>query len=85
MSRTIAHVFQTMREAVAEYDDFCDAHNDEIVKVFRDNSTLIVMLKNGEEHYFMSDSLYSNWCLGRTYLWGEELYHSGVYMRESEA
>lgn len=36
-----------------------------------------VQLDNGDEYCFMSERSYQKWNLGRTYMRGNKLYHSG--------
>ena len=48
---------------------------DEIEKI-KKPSIYIVILKNGDEHHFLSRAVYDRWCRGRTYMIGDTLYRS---------
>ena len=71
-----AHVSMFMTIAEAEIRNFIDNHNDEIERI-KKSGYFIVVMKNGDEHHFLSDAIYGRWCMGRTYMRGDTLYHSG--------
>ena len=73
---TYAHIYKNMRIAENEFHDFLDLHEEEIAKTNR-RCHHIAILKNGDEHHFMSDVIYDHWCRGRTYMIGDVLYRSG--------
>ena len=72
-----AHVFILMISAEEEFKNFIDNHNDEIERIKR-NGHFIVIMKNGDEHHFMSDAIYGRWCMGRTYMRFDTLYRSNL-------
>ena len=78
------HTFLYIRAAIAIFQDFCDENKNVIVKTERKGGIMAAVLANGEEHYFMPDAFYNNWCRGRTYIWGNELYHSGLPVHTSK-
>ena len=71
-----AHIFEYMRDAHYYAYRFIDEHRNEIEKI-KKPSIYIVILKNGDEHHFLSRAVCDKWCLGRTYMIGDTLYHSG--------
>ena len=78
-----AHIFEYMRNAEYYAYRFIDDHHDEIEKIKRP-SRFIILLKNGDEHHFLSWAIYDRWCMGRTYMIGDDLYHSGMCVKRSE-
>ncbi len=72
-----AHVSMFMTIAEAEARNFIDNHNDEIERIKR-SVHFIVIMKNGDEHHFLSDATYDRWCMGRTYMRCDTLYRSGI-------
>lgn len=81
------HTVPYIRWAAVFFKDFCDDNKNVIVKTERKGGIMAAVLANGEEHYFMSDFSYNNWCKGRTYILENELYHSGlpVHLEKREA
>lgn len=71
------HVFQTMREATWEFRSFVDDYKDEIKRA-RATPIPMVEVSNGNRHYFMNYYAYKKWCRGKTYMWADTLYHSGL-------
>lgn len=71
-----AHVSQTMREATWEFRSFVDGYKDGIKRA-RATPIPMVELSDGNRHYFMNVYIYEKWCMGKTYMWGETLHHSG--------
>ena len=78
MSRSYAHVVQTIMDAWYEAIDYISLHMEEVAKCYKSNGIYQINLKNGDCHYFMNYSTYVKWCKGRTYYtaYGTE-YHSG--------
>lgn len=72
-----AHIFEHMRDAHYYAYRFIDEHRHEIEKIKRP-SIFIVILKNGDEHHFLSSAVCDKWCRGRTYMIGDTLYHSDL-------
>ena len=73
---TYAHIYKNMRIAEVQFHDFLDLHEDEIAKT-KMGCPHTAILKNGDEHHFMSGIVYDQWCRGRTYMIGDVLYRSG--------
>lgn len=71
-----AHVSMLMTTAYVVSKNFIDNHSDEVKRIKR-NGHFIVIMKNGDEHHFLSDVIYDRWCIGRTYMIGDVLYRSG--------
>ena len=71
-----AHIFEYMSNAHYYACRFIDEHRNEIEKTKR-TLTFIVILKNGDEHHFLSRAVYDEWRLGRTYMIDDTLYRSG--------
>lgn len=71
-----AHIYEYMRDADYFAYRFIDDRHDEIEKIKRP-SRYIVILKNGDEHHFLSRAVYDRWSMGRTYMIGDVLYRSG--------
>lgn len=65
-----------MRDADYFAYRFIDDRHDEIEKIKRP-SRYIIILKNGDEHHFLSRAVYDRWSMGRTYMIGDVLYRSG--------
>lgn len=61
-------VYRTMRVAKAKFIEYCE-NNMENIKLtgFRTSCVPFVVLKNNDCILFMSDLIYSTWCIGRTY------------------
>lgn len=78
-----AHIYEYMRNANYFAYRFIDDHRDEIEKIKRP-SRYVVILKNGDEHHFLSRAVYDVWSMGRTYMIGDVLYRSGLRLRTSE-
>lgn len=71
-----AHIYEYMRDANYFAYRFIDDRHDEIEKIKRP-SGYIVILKNGDEHHFLSRAEYYRWRKGRTYMIDDVLYRSG--------
>ena len=78
-----AHIYEYMQNAHYYACRFVDEHRHEIEKIKRP-SRFIILLKNGDEHHFMSWAIYERWCMGRTYMIGDDLYHSGMCVKRGE-
>lgn len=61
-------VYSTMRIAQTNFLEYCE-NNMENIKLtrFRTSYVPFVVLKNNDFILFMSDQIYSIWCIGRTY------------------
>lgn len=61
-------VYKTMRIAQTNFLEYCERNMDNIKTTrFRTSYVLFVVLKNNDFILFMSDKIYSTWCIGRTY------------------
>lgn len=76
-----AHVFKYMNRAEVISGRFIAQNYDDIKRV-RKMGHIVVELKNGDEHYFMSEVIFDRWKLGRDYMYLDKLYHG--YMPISE-
>ena len=77
------HMFWSgMQYARIEMQEFINENKEHITKVSTRN--MLCLLDNGDTHYFMDRHKYKTWCLGRTYMMGGELYHSGDRYEEME-
>lgn len=61
-------VYKTMRIAQTNFLEYCE-HNMANIKLtrFRTSYVPFAVLKNNDFILFMSDKIYSTWCIGRTY------------------
>lgn len=76
----ICHVYNTTKEARLAFDEFVWSNAEsEYMLLFRNIPYTVVL--NGDNHYFMSDYIYSSWCKGRTYMLNDEMFHSGYLIR----
>ena len=75
------HVYPSNWHAFVKFDSFCDSHNCEVINKRANHEVLIATLRNGEEHYFISETTYNSWCKGRTYMLGQELFCSGYPLK----
>lgn len=71
------HVYPSNWHSFVKFDSFCDSHNCEVKYTMATYEVLSATLRNGEEHYFMSDATYRTWCIGRSYMINGQVYHSG--------
>ena len=78
-----AHIYDYMIHAEGAFRKFID-DNDKIVKIRRAGTQLIAYLQNGDEHHFMSASVFQRWRLGRTYMIGDTLCHSGMPVKRGD-
>lgn len=62
-------VYKTTRIAKAKFLEYCENNIDNIkMERFRARYRIsVVLLKNNDFILFMSDQIYSTWCIGRTY------------------
>lgn len=62
-------VYKTTRIAKEKFLEYCENNMDNIkMRRFRAKCRVsIVVLKNNDFILFMSDQIYSTWCIGRTY------------------
>lgn len=62
-------VYATTRIAKTKFIEYCENNMDNIkMKRFRARYKVsVVLLKNNDFILFMSDQIYSIWCIGRTY------------------
>ena len=61
-------VYRTVRIAKEKFLEYCE-NNMENIKLTRFKASYVpfVVLKNNDFILFMSDKIYSTWCIGRTY------------------
>ena len=61
-------VYKTMRIAQTNFLEYCECNMANIkLTRFRTSYVPFVVLKNNDFILFMSDQIYSTWCIGRTY------------------
>ena len=61
-------VYATVRIAEEKFLEYCENNMDNIkLTRFRTSYVPFVVLKNNDFILFMSDKIYSTWCIGRTY------------------
>ena len=62
-------VYSTMRVAKAKYIEYCENNIDNIKmeRFIARYRASVVLLKNNDFILFISDQMYSTWCIGRTY------------------
>lgn len=83
MSKSYVHVFQNLRDAFYEAEEYIAMNIGEVEKYFKSNNSYQVFLRNGECHYFMNDSTYMKWCKGRVYYDVDGIkYHSGYEVKQ---
>lgn len=74
--KNILHTARTVKRCVYEFKEFLSENRGEVEQR---NTPYSVRLKNGEVHWFVPESLFPKWCLGRTYYDAEgNKYHSGT-------
>ena len=73
---TYAHIYDFKLRADYEAGYYAGKHIDEVLKVWRGPNVVIVYLKNGDRHEFMSGKHFETWKMGREYMIGDLLYRS---------
>ena len=79
---TYCHIYETWRKAQYYFSEFVKENEKCLVKASRIN--LMTLDKVGNKHYFMTFDKYERWCLGRTYMLGDKMYHSDMEIRGGE-
>lgn len=59
--------------------NFLETHRGNTIKVDKRHYRITI---DGKEYYFLPWRSYDRWCLGRTYWWGDKLYHSDYVVEE---
>ena len=78
-----AHIFENMQRAHYYAYHFIDEHRHKIEKTKR-TLIYIIILKNGDEHHFLSRAVYDKWSMGRNYMIDDTLYRSGFPCKKEE-
>lgn len=79
-----AHVFLTEYDARLGFYEFAESRL-ALIKCIDGNCFRVRMAKIGDdEHYFMGETMYHKWCMGRTYKIDDKLYHSGYPLERSK-
>ena len=79
--KTYAHVYPLQLMVKDALNQYAKDHHSKISKVsYGITGYGLVILKNGEEHCFMSDYTYSNWCRGRKYILNGKRYIGGFQL-----
>lgn len=74
-----AHVYPLQLMVKDAFKQFMKDHYDDISKTsYGTTGHGLVILKNGDEHCFMSEYTYSNWCRGQKYILNGKRYISGI-------
>lgn len=79
----ICHVYLYESIATDEFREFVRKNNARITHSFADCRKVAITDK-GNEHYFMGESKYAEWCKGRTYMIAGRLMHSGYEIRREK-
>ena len=72
-----AHVFQTEKDARYGFYEFVEPRINDIKWIDGSCFRVRIVKIGDDEHYFMGETMYHKWCIGRTYEMDGELYHSG--------
>ena len=79
-----AHIYDYMSTAKVEFRDFLYEHEHEIKKAMWLSGDCIAILKNGDEHHFLTEAIYYRWSRGRAYMIDNKLFHSGYPIARGE-
>ncbi len=74
--KVYAHVYQLLFTASEAMRDYIDCYRRKIDRI--DLSKNAIFCSNGDVHYFMNESQYKQWCIGRNYVLHGKSYRSGM-------